>query len=243
MDFQNIKFRATLFTDKDIVMDEQWFADANKLMAKFNLVPSVGSAFKIAPNADGGLPVIVNSYFIEFKKLDNSFRVSLMPNRFDVEKLVSYPSVVSPLKDFINETTEIFKNITTLQNTFSRVALAMNVDLSVSNEERKDITKVFIPSDIISSTSPSELFKRVVMKTDYKSDKDEILASMNEVFEFGSTDILREDLPVSIGFDFNSVEDNSPEKISLSYESVLKIAAENIAKYSESTTLSKLIYN
>lgn len=242
MDFQNLKFRATLFTDNDIAMDEQWFAEANKLMAKFNLVPSVGSAFKIVPSVDGGVPSFINSYFIEFKKLDNSFRVSFMPNRFDVEKQISSPSIASPMLDFVKEAIDIFDGVSSLQNTFSRVALAVNIDLSISGKERESIvTKLMKASFSGQSSYPSELFKRMVFKIDYKFDNDSYASAMNEVFEVSSPNISNADSPLAIGFDFNSTEKNSVDEISDHYKDILYASAENIVKHAEVSCISKMI--
>lgn len=244
MDFQNIKFRATLFTDKDIVMDEQWFAYANKLMAKFNLVPSVGSVFKVAPSADGGVPSIVNSYFIEFKKLDNSFRVSLMPNRFDVEKQINSPSIVSPIMDFVKEAIEIYNSISSLQKSFSRVALAVNIDLDLSDGERKAIISELSRNSSSDPYSfPSEFFKRIVFKSDYKFEDSGYTSIMNEVFELASPNISDAVSPFAVGFDFNSAESNSVNDISKFYQDILFTSAENIIKRAEVPHISKLIHD
>lgn len=239
MEFTSITFRSTLFPQNPIQMDEKWIARLNSIMSKFELVPSVGTTYNISMEQPGGNPKFDQLHFINFKKFDDSFKITFLPDRFDIEKKVSSISMLDPIGDFLKNVEEIWSSIKCLELTYCRVALALIAEMKISNEERDDIiTKMTQRGD---GLTPTELSKRIVYKTDYNTECPANIIKTNEVQEFGCDNISDNDSLLKIGLDYNSSMDNNTEIISRQYIHFLTEAARRITTIMDAGNIRNIL--
>lgn len=237
MEFSNIKLRSTLFPLIEISIDETWIANISNSIKELGLVSSVRNTFKVEFNSETATPEIKSAFFLEFKRLDNSFKITLMPNRFDIEKEITDLSLSSPLEDFSNEVNSIWKLISEIVPKFSRAALGATFATTLSSEEQSAITNQY--QAIKPDSKPSEYIKRIVFPETYTFESES--CNVNEVIETSTQDISAADPSLNFGFDFNTHPSESSEIISKHFSSFMIQAAKKLSAIAEKENISKIL--
>lgn len=239
MEFNSITFRSTLFPQSPIQMDEKWIAKLNSIMSIFELVPSVGTTYNISMEQPGGNPKFDQQYFINFKKFDDSFKITFLPDRFDIEKKVSSISISAPISEFLKNAEEIWSAIKCLELRYCRVALALIAEIKISDAERGDIITKLAKKHY--GHTATELSQRIVYKTNYNTESPADVIRTNEVQEFGCDNISANDSFMKIGLDYNSSMDNNPEIISSLYMKFLTEAGRRITTIMDAGNIRNLL--
>lgn len=198
MDFKKISYRVTLFQTPQDPLSQDFIVQFFIPFAQLRYMPSVnkGTAVKVLP--DGQFQVS-EAWSADFKKDDNSTKVTLTADRIDIinETNMSWDA-------FIKNAYEVMEVVSKFFNTYNRIAVGTTFDSQKNESLEKDLYDLLFKNEF--NPNMVEWSSRVVERKTITHDNSSI-----DINNVTTVTALNEPKIINIDFDFNTVVGSNVE--------------------------------
>ena len=137
MEAKILNRRVTLFTSIPMVYNEQTIHDYIQKLSSLKLIPSLNKGFGLKVGSDGSV-IPEQMISLDFKNLEDTFKVTLGLDRFDIISALEGEK----LEDFLLKTDNVKKSLSAIYtNEYNRIALGLIAFIPASSEIMDEVYK------------------------------------------------------------------------------------------------------
>ena len=225
MEAKILNRRVTLFTSIPMVYNEQTIHDYIQKLSSLKLIPSLNKGFGLKVGSDGSV-IPEQMISLDLKNLEDTFKVTLGPDRFDIISALEDEK----LEDFLLKTDNVKKSLSAIYtNEYNRIALGLIAFIPASSEIMDEVYKKLF--NLNKEECPVEWSIRRVIRSKINNDKHEI--TINNVYTFSRKIIIDQGQSIDglvLECDINTLVGTLPNDIVILYNQFMKEASTTIEK-------------
>lgn len=225
MEAKILNRRVTLFTSIPMVYNEQTIHDYIQKLSSLKLIPSLNKGLGLKVGSDGSV-IPEQMISLDFKNLEDTFKVTLGPDRFDIISALEDEK----LEDFLLKTDNVKKSLSAIYtNEYNRIALGLIAFIPASSEIMDEVYKKLF--NLNKEECPVEWSIRRVIRSKINNDKHEI--TINNVYTFSRKIIIDQGQSIDglvLECDINTLVGTLPNDIVILYNQFMKEASTTIEK-------------
>ncbi|MEE1083624.1 MAG: hypothetical protein UH850_07815 [Paludibacteraceae bacterium] len=223
MEAKILNRRVTLFTSTPMVYNEQTIPDYIQKFSTLKLIPSLNKGFGLKVGPDGSV-VPEQMISLDFKNLNDTFKVTLGLDRFDIISALEDEI----LEDFILKTDNVKSSLSSIYpNEFNRIALGLIVFIPASSDKMDEVYKNLF--NFSREEFPVEWSISKVIRSKVSNDEHEM--TINNVYTFSRKIIINQGQNVEglvLECDINTLVGTRPNDIAILYKQFMKEASATI---------------